>query len=267
MIFTLASHHLCLGATGAGKTTFLSQLSIDLMQDYVPSEPTEKHDKTDIPRYGLRTLWGSFEIKRSRLLYNMLYQQCGIDTLHRSVGTGAYDLVLGTPSESIDYAKLDASAKELCKLPLYFLKYFGSEDISNILESMAFAVHAYKIEHIILDNLQFMINDAMSSGANFDKYFEMDRAIHLLRKFATTHDVHITLVIHPRKETDGDKLSLSSFYGSGKATQESDNVWIIQRDKNNQKTVDVKKNRFSGTLGSVPLIFAEPFKIFLEQDC
>lgn len=44
------------GTTGAGKTTLLSQLSLDLCTR------------------GVRTLWGSFEIKNVRLLRRMMTQ-------------------------------------------------------------------------------------------------------------------------------------------------------------------------------------------------
>jgi twinkle protein len=35
-----------------------------------------------------------------------------------------------------------------------------------------------------------------------------DRAIHLFRAFATSRNVHVTIVIHPRKEEDGLPLSI-----------------------------------------------------------
>ena len=38
-----------------------------------------------------------------------------------------------------------------------------------------------------------------------------DRAIHLFRAFATSRNVHVTIVIHPRKEDDS--LPLSIRYG------------------------------------------------------
>ncbi len=47
---------LITGASGSGKTTFLSQLSIDYVQQGIP------------------TLWGSFEIKNEILAHSMLSQ-------------------------------------------------------------------------------------------------------------------------------------------------------------------------------------------------
>ena len=83
-----------------------------------------------------------------------------------------------------------------------------------------------------------------------------DIAVEKFRKFATEYNVHVTLalVVHPRKEDEGAKLGISSFYGSAKATQEADTVIILQSN-GKRKFVDVKKNRFDGTLGHVPLYF------------
>jgi len=84
--------------------------------------------------------------------------------------------------------------------------------------------------------------------------------------------VHITLVIHPRKENEEDMLTLSSVFGGGKvgtkqtsaavtpyieycqATQEADNVLILQKG-DAYKFIDVKKNRFDGDLGRIPISF------------
>lgn len=53
------------------------------------------------------------------------------------------------------------------------------------------------VQHIILDNLQFMIGTGYDS--NFNKFDIQDHIIGELRKFATNFNCHVTLVIHPRK--------------------------------------------------------------------
>ena len=78
--------------------------------------------------------------------------------------------------------------------------------------------------------------------------------------------VHITLVVHPRKEDEASKLSISSFFGSAKATQEADTVIIIQNDANRRKYLDVKKNRFDGTLGYTPIYFHNPSGRYMEDE-
>ena len=78
--------------------------------------------------------------------------------------------------------------------------------------------------------------------------------------------VHVTLVVHPRKEDESSKLSISSFFGSAKATQEADTVIIIQNDANRRKYLDVKKNRFDGTLGYSPIYFQSKSGRYVEDE-
>lgn len=58
--------------------------------------------------------------------------------------------------------------------------------------------------------------------------YPQDIALDKFRKFATDKNVHVTLVIHPRKEDEGHRLTTSSIFGSAKATQEADLVVILQ---------------------------------------
>ena len=81
-----------------------------------------------------------------------------------------------------------------------------------------------------------------------------------------TQKVHVTLVVHPRKEDESSKLSISSFFGSAKATQEADTVIIIQNDANRRKYLDVKKNRFDGTLGYSPIYFQTQSGRYVEDE-
>lgn len=75
---------------------------------------------------------------------------------------------------------------------------------------------AYDVEHIVLDNLQFMTG---SNARGYEKFDILDNAIERFRKFATNKSIHITLVVHPRKEAEGQALSAQSVFGTAKATQ------------------------------------------------
>ncbi|KAI9246687.1 P-loop containing nucleoside triphosphate hydrolase protein [Phascolomyces articulosus] len=202
------------GPTGAGKTTIISQLSLDYCTSGVP------------------TLWGSFEILNKRLAKKMLYQLAGKD-------------LSKAPRE------FDVWADKFEQLPLYFLKFFSSTAIRDVLKACSHAVYAYDVRHIILDNLQFMLSQ--QGRSNLDRWELQDDAVAELRKFATEQDVHITLVVHPRKDV-GDALDINSVFGSAKVTQEADNVIIIQKGES-QRYLDIKKNRFDGTLGTIPYEF------------
>ena len=76
--------------------------------------------------------------------------------------------------------------------------------------------------------------------------------------------MHVTIVVHPRKEDEGVRLGLSSIFGSAKATQEADAVIILQND-GIVKYLDVRKNRFDGDLGVVPLNVSNSFVLRKEH--
>jgi twinkle protein len=89
-------------------------------------------------------------------------------------------------------------------------------------------------------------------------------AIERFRRFASEKNIHVTLVVHPRKEDEGTRLGLSSIFGSAKATQEADLVLILQND-GEVKYLDVRKNRYDGELGIVPLSFSQHTSAFYED--
>jgi twinkle protein len=202
------------GPTGCGKTTLLSQLSLDLCGQ------------------GVSTLWGSFEIKNTRLIHKMLTQMAGKN-------------LQGDPET------FEMAADRFETLPMYFLRFFGSTEVEEVLDAMEYAVYAHDVQHILLDNVQFMM---AGQGRGFDKFERQDAALDKFRLFASQKNIHLTLVIHPRKEQEDVDLNLSSVFGTAKATQEADNVLILQRTRGNTK-LDIRKNRFDGTLGSIPLHF------------
>jgi hypothetical protein len=86
------------GPTGAGKTTFLSEYSLDLCGQDV------------------RTLWGSFEIRNVRLAKMMLQQFSGL-------------LLENETRETFDIV-----ADKFEKLPMYYLAFHGQQNVISVLE-------------------------------------------------------------------------------------------------------------------------------------
>ncbi|KAL8426480.1 hypothetical protein Efla_001782 [Eimeria flavescens] len=232
------------GGTGAGKTTALSQLSLDFCAQGVP------------------TLWGSFEVNNVRLLRMMLLQFSG------GVAGGGRK----------EFARV---ADAFAQLPLWLLRFHGSTSVEEVLDAMDYAVYAHDVGHVVIDNLQFMLS---GQGRQGDIWDLQNAAIAAFRSFATQRNVHLSIVVHPRKEDDNVPLGLSSVFGSVKSTQEADNVVILQRQaaaagsssargeqqqqlrllqhglrRHRQRqmrySLEVRKNRFSGELGSVPYVF------------
>ena len=128
-----------------------------------------------------------------------------------------------------------------------------------LLSAMHHARYVYDVSHVVIDNLQFMLSGQGRVGA--DKWEIQDNAVSLLRRFATQNQVHISLVVHPRKE-DREQLELNSVFGSVKVVQEADSVIMIQSapstGNNNPsfRYLDIKKNRYA-----IACIFTSKFII------
>ncbi|XP_056635321.1 mitochondrial DNA helicase [Diorhabda sublineata] len=219
------------GPTGCGKTTFISDYSLDLSIQ------------------GVNTLWGSFEIRNARLAKTMLQQLAGIpldENLHL----------------------FDHWADQLEKLPIYFMTFHGQQSIKVVMEAIEHATYVHDIAHVIIDNLQFMMGTG-EEQKHMDRFWKQDVIIACFREFATRKNCHVTLVIHPRKERDAEDLTSNSIFGGAKASQEADNILIIQDKRlsavRGKKYLQVVKNRYSGDLGIMPLDFDKASLSFQQK--
>lgn len=157
--------------------------------------------------------------------------------------------------------KFDYFADRFEQMPMYFQTYFGSTEADRVISMIEYSIYAYDIGHVVIDNLQFMLS---GQGRGFERYELQDDVISKFRNLATTCNVHITLVIHPRKGEDNVDLSLHSVFGTAKSTQEADNVLILQH-RPKYTVIDVKKNRFDGEVGKVSLWFDRASKRFEQM--
>lgn len=158
--------------------------------------------------------------------------------------------------------KFDYFADRFQEIPMFFQTYFGSTEVDKMLAVIEYAIYAYDIGHIVIDNLQFMLS---GQARGFDRYEQQDDTISKFRKLATNSNVHITIVIHPRKGEEGQDLTTHSVFGTAKSTQEADNLLILQY-RQHYKVVDVKKNRFDGEIGRVSLWFDKGCKRYEQMN-
>lgn len=212
--FRTGEFDLITGQTGMGKTTILSQYSIAMAAQ------------------GVNTCWASFEIKNKKLAKKMLYQSAKADL-----------------SKYPD--RLDNEWNKFAELPLWFMKFFGSTDLAKVLDCMDYLIYVHDVKFFLLDNLQFLL---AGQGKGFEKFDIQDGAIDKFRQFATNRNVKVTLVIHPKKISKGFELDNSSFGGTAKATQEADNVYVLQSGPY-YRYLDVQKNREFGNLGTIPYVY------------
>jgi len=103
------------GPTGSGKTTFLGQMSLDLAEQ------------------GINVLWGSFEIRNTRLAHKLLQQYA-----REPLPTG----------DKAMEGKLQAIAEKFKELPMNFLKFHGGTDVDEVIEAMEYAVYVHDTQHI-----------------------------------------------------------------------------------------------------------------------
>ncbi|XP_014241293.1 twinkle protein, mitochondrial [Cimex lectularius] len=221
------------GPTGSGKTTFMSEYSLDLAMQKVT------------------TLWGSFEIRNQRLAKTMLTQ-----------------MAMAPLEDNVD--SFDEWADCFEQLPIYFMTFHGQQALETVMETVKHASYVHDVAHVIIDNVQFMLGLSSSESGYLDRFYRQDVLIGSFRNFATMHNCHVTLVIHPRKEKEGEPLTAMSIFGGAKASQEADNVLIIQNQTNmnvlkTKKFLQISKNRFSGDLGMMPLDFSKESLSFMTK--
>jgi twinkle protein len=118
------------GPTGSGKTTFLSQLFLDLCQR------------------DIGILWGSFEIRNEVLITQMLNQFSGCN-LAKNV------------------ARFEYFADRFEKLPLHLMNFYGSTSMEKILATIVYTIEKHNIHVVVLDTLQFMLSE---QGEGFKKF-------------------------------------------------------------------------------------------------
>jgi twinkle protein len=92
----------------------------------------------DMAHSGVNTLWGSFEVKNTRLMKKMLQQ------------------FAGKPLEAVAAAArdgLEALMDRFEQLPLYFMGFHGGTDVDQVLEAMV--SHSTRSDRQVYEYLEY----------------------------------------------------------------------------------------------------------------
>ncbi len=158
--------------------------------------------------------------------------------------------------------RLDLLVDQFEQNPLYFMNFYGSTPIELMFETLDYAIYAYDIQMICIDNMQFMLSQ---QGTGTQKFELQDQVASRLRQLATERNVHICVIIHPKKVEDDNNLTVGSIFGTAKISQEADSIMILQKTSlPNYRVLQVKKNRFDGEVGEVSLLFNPDNKRYFE---
>jgi hypothetical protein len=129
--------------------------------------------------------------------------------------------------------------------------------IHHVFDVIDYAVKQYGVKFILLDHLRLFLNIAQDRERT-----EIDNFLQKCVRLAIRDNVHIWLIVQPRKLPPGQrKISMDDLKGSGNIAQDAHNVVLIHRntgDKNKAGFVEIEvaKNRKFGTMiGTKPLLF------------
>lgn len=187
---------LC-GATGSGKTTLLANWSNALISDNIPH------------------FVASVETGRHDFVRRVISARVGEDW-----NTG--DAI---PIDRIKRSFGEQEIQRLKKAPMYLSLYENRFSVEQLINDIDFMVKEKGIKVAMIDNLNFFMEVTRAQDQNI----EMDRVIHELIIYCKSADVHIIMVMHPKK-TDGARVeSEFDVKGSSGAVQEAQNVLLWNR--------------------------------------
>lgn len=213
--FRMREFSILCGSTGSGKTTLLAGISTQLLKQsikhFVLSVETGRHD------YMRRIL---------------------------SVLAGR-DLNTGDAVSADTLMRVHEQNRQLLESDtIEFSMYEDRIPVEQLMRDIEHMV-AKGCKVAMIDNLNFFME--VTSAAN--SVVEMDRVIHELIIFCKKVDVHIVMVMHPKKNNTGGTRVLSEYdiKGSATAVQEAHNVFLWNRpDEENIKSGE--RHRFDREL-------------------
>lgn len=226
------------GQTGHGKSTFMGQMALGLIED------------------GATVCFYSGELKAKDFQSWMLNQAAGPSFLDSYI-----DRFGETRYKTDDWIKqrIKAWLKEK-KFVLYDNSIVKSDERNSIIERFTIARQYYGCDFFFVDNL-------MSARIPLDQERDFYRAqsnfVHSLKTFALTQDAHVILAAHPRKNKTSDWTE--SVSGSGDITYQADCLLAVQKleGEDHDADIDVAKGRMWGDTGAIAFNFDKNSRRFV----
>lgn len=138
------------------------------------------------------------------------------------------DLNTGDPIPPEHILDIATRQLELVNRDINCIQFSLFEDrfsVEQLMSDIRYMVKEKDVKIVFIDNLNFFMKPTRSS----DMILEMDRVTHELIILCKSIDVHIVMVMHPKK-TDGGRIeSEFDIKGSSTAVQEAHNVFLFNR--------------------------------------
>lgn len=230
------------GPTGAGKTTFLSNLSAQLLKQ------GEKHFVMSV------------ETGYTDFMKRILSVLSG-----RDLNTGeaiSHEVLERLHTENARYLESDT---------IEFSLYEDRVSVEQLMADIQFMVDERGCKIAMIDNLNFFMEVTSAK----DQVVEMDRVIHSLIIFCKKVDVHIIMVMHPKKNDSGRVESEFDIKGSSTAVQEAHNIFLFNRPRPedvkqgnrnwSDRELTLKKMRRRGVHVNKTLVFESAGTRYVEK--
>jgi len=197
--FRVREYTIFCGPTGTGKTTFLANMSAQLL------------------RGGIKHFVMSVETGHTDYMKRVF-----------SVFAG-YDVNTGEPTHPDVLARLHMRADRFLESGLIeFSLYENRIPVEQLIHDLRTVVELHGCKIAFIDNLNFF----MEVTRNEDSVIEMDRVTHELVMLCKQLDVHIVMVMHANKRNQSGRVESEwDIKGSSTAVQEAHNIFLFNRPR------------------------------------
>ena len=218
--------------TGAGKTTFCTQLMVNCAMQGIP-------------------VWiNSWEMRP--------------ETIMRKIASVA----LRRPMKLQEFSEHENEQfDEWCSR---YKAYINPDTIGTDIESLAQKLKKAKefgIEIVMLDHLDYLVNFHREK-----QHEAIDETVKRLHELAFSLSMHFILICHPKQSsTSGEEIGIHSLKGSSSIKQYADNIIILHRcdrkginPEPGQVKIKIVKNRMFGKEGSIDIYYRSDWDGYVE---